>query len=39
LVKGNEKWENGQQEDYTDLTPELKKLLIKTDDYNDYVGL
>ena len=38
LVKGNEKWENGQQEDYTDLTPELKKLLIKTDDYNDYVG-
>ena len=38
LVKGNEKWENGQQEDYTDLTPELKKLLINTDDYNEYVG-
>jgi hypothetical protein len=38
LVKGNEKWDNGQQEDYTDLTPELKKLVIKTDDYNEYVG-
>jgi len=38
LVKGNEKWDNGQQEDYTDLTPELKKLVINTDDYNEYVG-
>jgi hypothetical protein len=38
LIKGNDKWNTGQQEDYTDLSPELKKLLIKIDDYNEYVG-
>jgi hypothetical protein len=38
LVKGNEEWKNGQQEDYTDLVPELKKLVIPMSNYNTLVG-
>ena len=38
LVKGNEEWKNGQQEDYTDLVPELKKLVIPLTNYNTLVG-
>ena len=38
LVKGGEEWKNGQQEDYTDLVPELKKLVIPLTNYNTLVG-
>ena len=38
LVKGNEEWKSGQQEDYTDLVPELKKLVIPLTNYNTLVG-
>ena len=38
LVKGDEEWKSGQQEDYTDLVPELKKLVIPLTDYNTLVG-
>ena len=38
LVKGDEEWKNGQQEDYTDLVPELKKLVIPMSNYNTLVG-
>ena len=38
LVKGGEEWKNGQQEDYTDLVPELKKLVIPMSNYNTLVG-
>ena len=38
LVKGDEEWKNGQQEDYTDLVPELKKLVIPLTNYNTLVG-
>jgi hypothetical protein len=38
LVKGDNKWVNGQQEDYTDLTSELRKKIIPLSDYNPYVG-
>ena len=38
LVKGNDAWTNGQQEDYTDLVPELKKLMIPISNYNLHVG-
>ena len=38
LVKGDEEWKSGQQEDYTDLVPELRKLVIPLTDYNTLVG-
>ena len=38
LVKGGDEWKSGQQEDYTDLVPELKKLVIPPTDYNTLVG-
>lgn len=38
LVKGNDEWINGQQEDYTDLAGEIKKLIISINEYNIYVG-
>jgi hypothetical protein len=38
LVKGTDEWKNGQQEDYTDLALEIKKLIIPINDYNNYVG-
>lgn len=39
LVKGANGWSNGQQEDYTDLTPELKKLIIQpVSNFSNYVG-
>jgi superfamily II DNA or RNA helicase len=38
LVKGSNEWSPGEQEDYTDLTPELKKTIIPIDNYNTYVG-
>jgi hypothetical protein len=38
LVKGDEEWNSGQQEDYTDLVPELRKLVIPLTDYNTLVG-
>jgi hypothetical protein len=38
LVKGANEWSPGEQEDYTDLTPELKKTIIPIDNYNTYVG-
>ena len=39
LVKdASEKWENGRQEDYTDLTSELKRLIVPTTMYNTEVG-
>ena len=39
LVKGTSDWSNGQQEDYTDLTPELKNLIIKPiTTFSKYVG-
>ena len=39
LVKdATEKWENGRQEDYTDLTSELKRLIVPTTMYNTEVG-
>jgi len=38
LVKGNTEWVNGQQEDYTDLTSELKKQIIPLSSYNTHVG-
>ena len=38
LVKGGEEWKSGQQEDYTDLVPELKKLVIPISTYNTLVG-
>ena len=38
LVRGGEEWNSGQQEDYTDLVPELKKLVIPISTYNTHVG-
>jgi len=38
LVKGSDEWKSGQQEDYTDLVPELKKLVIPLTNYNTLVG-
>lgn len=38
LVKGDKKWTKGESEDYTDLTPEFKKMLIPISQYNQYVG-
>ena len=38
LVKGNDEWINGQQEDYTDLAGKIKKLIISINEYNIYVG-
>jgi hypothetical protein len=39
LVKdATDKWENGRQEDYTDLTSELKRLIVPTTMYNTEVG-
>lgn len=38
LIKGDIEWVQGEQEDYTDLTIELKKLIIPNEKYNQYVG-
>lgn len=40
LIKDNTSgsWKTGQQEDYTDLAPALKKILIPSTNYNQYVG-
>jgi hypothetical protein len=38
LVKSNEKWVNGQQEDYVDLASKIKNKIIKVADINQYVG-
>jgi hypothetical protein len=39
LVKGDTDWINGQQEDYTDLAPELKKIIIQPlRKFSNYVG-
>ena len=38
LVLGSKSWNEGKQEDYTDLIPSIKKLIIPLSDYNLYVG-
>lgn len=39
LVKGDTDWSNGQQEDYTDLAPELKRIIIQPlRKFSNYVG-
>ena len=38
LVLGDKSWSEGKQEDYTDLAPSIKKLIIPLSDYNLYVG-
>ena len=38
LMKGENKWHNGLQEDYSDLAPELKKWIIPKNEYSKYVG-
>ncbi len=38
LIKGDSAWTNGEQEDYTDLATEIKKILIPKNKYNMYVG-
>jgi len=38
LIKGEDKWHNGLQEDYSDLTTEFKKMIIPINDYSKYVG-
>lgn len=38
LVLGDKSWNEGKQEDYTDLAVAIKKLIIPLSDYNLYVG-
>ena len=38
LVLGSKSWNEGKQEDYTDLAMSIKKLIIPLSDYNLYVG-
>ena len=38
LVKSDTKWVKGQQEDYVDLTNEIKNKIIKVSNINQYVG-
>ena len=38
LIKGEQSWHHGQQEDYTDLAPEIKKIIIPKNEYSKYVG-
>jgi hypothetical protein len=38
LVKGDKKWSKGESEDYTDLSSELKKLVLSNTSYSRYVG-
>ena len=38
LIKGETEWSKGEQEDYVDLAPEIKKKIIKLTDMNQYVG-
>lgn len=38
LIKGEVEWVQGEQEDYTDLTIELKKIIIPIGTYNQYIG-
>ena len=38
LIKGETEWLKGEQEDYVDLAPEIKKKIIKLTDMNQYVG-
>jgi hypothetical protein len=38
LMLGNNSWSEGKQEDYTDLAPAIKTLIISVSDYNTFVG-
>ncbi len=38
LMLGNNSWTEGKQEDYTDLTPAIKKIIIPISEYNSLVG-
>lgn len=38
FVKGKDEWKTGEQEDYTDLAPELKKIIIPLSNYSVHVG-
>ena len=38
LIKGEQNWHHGLQEDYTDLAPEIKKIIIPKNEYSKYVG-
>jgi len=38
LVKGDSEWIQGEQEDYTDLTSEIKKIIVPLESYNQYIG-
>jgi hypothetical protein len=38
LVLGSRSWNEGKQEDYTDLATSIKKLIIPLSEYNLYVG-
>lgn len=38
LIKGDERWIKGESEDYSDLSPEIEKLILPLQSYNRYVG-
>jgi hypothetical protein len=38
LIKGDEQWVKGESEDYSDLSPEIEKLILPLQSYNRYVG-
>jgi len=38
LIKGDEMWIKGESEDYSDLSPEIEKLILPLQSYNRYVG-